>query len=387
MIDLSTPTLDPEELPPRGARILVALSGGVDSSVAAALLHEAGYDVFGVTLHLWDAQGDQMVGRCCSAADQADARRTCDHLGIAHYVIDERESFQSSVVAPFVEDYLSGRTPSPCVHCNREVKLEKLVALAHSLGASHVATGHYARLLPGDGGRVALQRGRDHNKDQSYFLFGLNQGVLKHLVFPLGGMEKDETRGHAMRLGLPNANKPDSQELCFVPDGNVKGFIDKHRDPQHRPAENLESRPKTGSVVDSRGNVLGHHDGIESFTVGQRRGLGLGGGPPRYVLRIVPEDQTVVVGDDQDLLADTLSACDAVWVEKPTETRFRGQVRIRYRHDPAEAWVRVTANGFEAEFMEPQRAITPGQASVVYDGEKVLGGGFITTKEASHVSG
>jgi tRNA-specific 2-thiouridylase len=353
-------------------RVLVAMSGGVDSSVAAALLAEAGVDVVGVTLHLWDASGEQKVGRCCAPEDREDARRTCDHLGVPHYVFDEREAFRSTVVEPFLDEYSAGRTPSPCTHCNRTVKLLRLVELADQLGATHVATGHYARLLRDPDAPAStprLLRGADPGKDQSYFLFGVPAPVLRRMVFPLGAFQKDETRAEARRLGLPNADKPDSQELCFVPDGNVSGFV---------AAERGADRP--GRVVDEDGRALATHGGLAGFTVGQRRGLGLpGGGPPRYVLRVLGDSGDVVVGAKDGLYRRRFSARDAAWPSEPPGPTFEGRVRIRHRHEPAPAEVRLTegGRGFEVVFREPQRAITPGQASVIYRGDQVVGGGFI----------
>lgn len=344
------------------------MSGGVDSSVAAALLHEAGVELVGVTLHLWDAEGEDKVGRCCAPEDREDARLTCDHLGIPHYVIDERAAFRGEVVDPFVKAYLAGQTPSPCVHCNRGVKLGKLVALADALGCTHLATGHYARIDPGPAG-ARLLRGVDRDKDQSYFLFGLAEAVRARLMLPLGAMTKPEAREHGRRLGVPSWNKPDSQELCFVPDGDVGGFIERHAEP---------GTVRGGTLRDEGGRELAAHGGVHRFTVGQRRGLGLpGGGPPRYVLRIVPDTGDVVVGGEEQLLAGELRARDAVWSGPPPEGELEALVRVRYRHEPAAARVRATAGGFEARFDQPQRAVTPGQAAVVYRGDEVVAGGFI----------
>lgn len=347
-------------------RVLVAMSGGVDSSAAAALLQEAGHELVGVTLHLWDAGGDQQVGRCCAPEDREDARRTCEQLGIPHYVLDEREAFRRHVVDPFVADYRAGRTPIPCVSCNRTVKLTHLTEVARRFGATHIATGHYARLERAPEGHLRLLRGRDENKDQSYFLFGLPQSTLERLLFPLGELTKAQARAAGRRLGVPNADKPESQELCFVPDGRIQDFVERHGGPA--PA---------GRIVDSEGSVLGAHDGVAGFTRGQRRGLGLGGGGARYVLRIVPETAEVVVGDESQLYEGRLRATDAHWIAGRPTAPFRGQVRIRYRHRGARADIIPHGDGFEVRFEEPQRAITPGQAAVVYRDDEVVGGGFI----------
>jgi tRNA-specific 2-thiouridylase len=347
-------------------RILVAMSGGVDSSVAAALLKEQGHELIGVTFHLWDAQGEQKVGRCCAPEDRDDARRSCDHLGIAHYVIDERDAFRETVVEPFLDAYLGGVTPAPCVACNQHVKVTRLVELADRFGCEQVATGHYARIVRDEAGMVRLWRGRDRHKDQSYFLYGVPQHVLARLVFPLGELVKDESRAHGSRLGVPNWNKPDSQELCFVPDGDIGGFIERERSVNQR-----------GVIRGESGEVLGEHHGIYRYTVGQRRGLGIGGGPARYVLRVLPERGEVVVGEEGGLLSDAFQVPRADWCGAAPASPFEAQVRVRYRHAPARARVTPVANGFSAQFLEPQRAITPGQAAVVYRDDEVVGGGII----------
>jgi len=357
-----------------GERVLVAMSGGVDSSVAAALLHEAGYDVVGVTLHLWDAEGEQKVGRCCAPEDRDDARRVCDWLGLPHYVLDERAAFRSDVVDPFLGAYLAGETPIPCVACNQSVKLGRLEELADTLGARTIATGHYARIAidpaGGDEARARLLRGRDRAKDQSYFLFGVRQALLARMRFPLGELTKAEARAEGRRLGVPNADKPDSQALCFVPDGDVGGFVERERPGIGAP----------GRIVDDTGRVLGEHEGVHRFTVGQRRGLGLGGGATRYVLRIVADTGDVVVGDEPSLMSRRLRARGASWIDRgggAPSASFDASVRVRYRHEPAPARVTPIEGGFEAEFTEPQRAIARGQAAVVYAGDEVVGGGFI----------
>jgi tRNA-specific 2-thiouridylase len=342
-------------------RVLVAMSGGVDSSVAAALLHEQGATCIGVTLHLWDASGEQKVGRCCAPEDREDARRTCDALGIPHYVIDERESFRATVVDPFVSAYASGSTPSPCVACNQHVKLGRLVQLADALGCARIATGHYARIEDG-----VLHRGADARKDQSYFLFGVAPSTLARLVFPVGGMDKPRVREEGRRLGVPNWDKRDSQELCFVPDGDIGGFVEREG-----------QRAERGSIRDEHGRELASHEGVHRFTVGQRRGLGLGGGPPRYVLKVVPERAEVIVGDERGLYASALRVSWARWLGPSPTSGFAAEVQIRHHHAPARAAITLEADGFVARFAEPQRAIAKGQAAVVYDGERVMGGGVI----------
>jgi len=347
-------------------RTLVAMSGGVDSAVAAALLREAGHDIFGVTLHLWDARPPQSVGRCCAPDDRDDARRVCDALGIAHYVLDARERFRSQVVEPFVEEHRAGRTPSPCVHCNAHLKLDFLTDLADRLGADGIATGHYARVHTDGRGVHHLLRGRDSHKDQSYFLFGLSQAVLGRLQLPLGELTKDQARREAERLGLHVARKPDSQELCFIPDGDVKGFLQR---------EGLPARP--GLLRSTSGGELGRHGGIAGFTVGQRRGIGLGGGPPRYVVRIDTDTAAVVVGSEDELLSSRLRARGAHWTVAEPSAPVQAHVRIRYRHRAAPAVVTPQGDCFEVCFEQPQRAIAPGQAAVLYQDDEVIGGGFI----------
>jgi tRNA-specific 2-thiouridylase len=348
-------------------RVLVAMSGGVDSSLAAALLHAEGHTVIGVTLHLWDASGSDKVGRCCAPEDRDDARRSCELLGIPHYVLDERAAFLEHVVDPFIATNLAGKTPIPCVACNQEVKLTRLWKVAQSFGCERVATGHYARLQRGPDGEVELLRGRDESKDQSYFLFGVPREVLERMVFPLGELLKTEAREAARSFGLPNWDKPDSQELCFVPDQDVRGFV----------ARQSGVAAEGGDIIDSEGRVLGQHRGIAGFTVGQRRGLGIAGREPRYVLRVVSDTRQVVVGSAAELGVQELIAESVTWTGARPQASFTAQLRIRSRHRPTECVITPTESGFAARFMKPEAAVAPGQAAVVYAGERVVGGGYI----------
>jgi len=347
-------------------RVLVAMSGGVDSSVAAALLAERGVDLVGVTLHLWDAEGENKVGRCCAPEDREDARRTCEHLGIPHYVFDERRAFRDRVVDPFIDAYRAGTTPSPCVHCNQSVKLGSLLAIADELGATHIATGHYARIDRDPSGLPRLRRGVDRTKDQSYFLYGVSPSILERMIFPLGELEKGRTREEGRRLGVPNWDKGDSQELCFVPDGDVGGFVERETGAR-----------SAGRIIDESGAELARHEGVYRFTIGQRKGLGLGGGPPRYVLRIVPDTEDVVVGPEPSLYGSEARVASAIWTSHRPEEAFEGEVQVRYRHTAAPATVTPAGSGFHVRFHAPQRAIAPGQAAVVYRGDQVIGGGVL----------
>jgi tRNA-uridine 2-sulfurtransferase len=356
-------------------RVIVAMSGGVDSSVAAARLHEAGHEVIGVTLHLWDDPDDgPKVGRCCAPEDQYDARRTADALGFAHYTFDRRELFSGAVVAPFVEAYLAGETPSPCAACNRTVKLAELARLADRLGAARIATGHYARVGRDPDGTPYLARGRDARKDQSYFLYAAARPLLERLVFPLGDSTKEEVRREAVHRRLPGAGKGESQELCFVGPGSgaYAAFVEARAGGRVRP----------GAIVDRDGRAVGAHDGVHRFTVGQRKGLGVALGAPRFVTRIDAATGRVWLGGEDDLAASGADLEDVVLAPSVALPRV-ASVRVRYRHEGARAEVTpdppLGAGSARAtvRFDAPVRAVTRGQVAVFYDGDRVLGGGWI----------
>jgi tRNA-specific 2-thiouridylase len=345
------------------------MSGGVDSSVAAALLAEAGYDVVGATLHLWDYPDDGSVrGRCCAPEDQYDARRTADRLGIAHFSFDRRADFAAKVVGPFVEAYVNGETPSPCVACNRGVKMRELFALADRLGASHVATGHYARVVrDGGAGRPWLARAVDRDKDQSYFLHALAPADLDRLVFPLGEASKAEVRAKALALGLPGAQKGESQELCFVPTGRYDAFV----------AARAEGRVRPGPILDASGREVGRHEGLHRFTVGQRKGLGVALGAPAYVVGLDAASGAVRLGPVEALDCVGLEATEGAFGPDVPE-RFEAVVKVRARHDGAGAEVERGPDGqVTIRFRSPVRAVTPGQYAVAYLGDRVAGGARI----------
>jgi tRNA-uridine 2-sulfurtransferase len=353
-------------------RVVLAMSGGVDSSVSAVLLKEQGYDVIGLFMRTGehsgaaDARPDRKKG-CCSAIDAGDARRVADKLDIPFYALDFEREFDR-IIDYFADEYLKGRTPNPCVVCNNWLKFGQLWSFGRQLDADFIATGHYARIVAGTSG-PELHRGIDADKDQSYVLHGIKASVLSHLLFPIGDRCKEEVRGIARRAGLPVADKPDSVEICFVPDGDHAGLIRRRR-PELATA---------GRVVGSTGEVLGEHDGYERFTIGQRKGLGIATDRKRYVLDIVPETRTVVLGDKEDLLADGLRASAVNWlIDEPPTAPLACTAKIRYRHAGARARVTALADGgARVEFAEQQSAVTPGQAVVFYDGERVLGGGWI----------
>jgi tRNA-specific 2-thiouridylase len=349
-------------------RVVEAMSGGVDSSTAAALLVEQGFEVVGATLKLYDATGSQAVGRCCGPRDIADARATAVTLGFPHYVIDESEAFSANVIDEFVAEHRAGRTPNPCVRCNEKLKFGPLLAVAEALGATALATGHYARLLPG-ASAPALARAVDAQKDQSYFLFGLRPEWLARVRFPLGDKTKDEVRAHARRLGVPNADKAESQEICFIPDGDHKAFV-----------EARGGAGQAGAVVDvETGGVVGEHGGTHRFTIGQRRGVPGGAADRRFVLRIDAATGTVHVGPRDRLGRDTVRVADVRWLRGAPADRLRCSVQIRHHARPAPAWVELGADGsVDVRLDEPAYGVAPGQAAVFYDeAEAVIGGGWI----------
>ncbi len=356
-------------------RVVVAMSGGVDSSVAALLLHRQGYDVIGVTMKLYDIdQADlpEYYRGCCTLDDVEDARAVCRLLGVPHYVLNVQQEFRAFVIDYFRSEYENGRTPHPCIACNDKIKFSFLAQRARILQAAYVATGHYARIEPDGPDRRALRRGVDADKDQSYVLFGMRQEQLAATLMPVGHYPKSEIRRLAEEAGFPNADKPDSQDICFIPTGDYREFL----------RERTDERP--GDIVDAAGNVLGAHEGIQYFTVGQRRGLGLSGGPPRFVIRLEPDTRQVVVGSETDLYRDTLYADPVSWVSGvPPTGPVEVTVKIRYKFAEAAATVTAVGDGALVRFREPQRAITPGQAAVFYHGETVLGGGPIAGHEAA----
>ncbi|HEY2113542.1 MAG TPA: tRNA 2-thiouridine(34) synthase MnmA [Candidatus Angelobacter sp.] len=386
--------------------IAVAMSGGVDSSTVAAMLRAEGHNVVGLTMQLWnqrrlaghEGMPEQVQGRCCSIDDVYDARRVAEDLGIPYYVVNHEERFERDVVRPFIDEYLSGRTPIPCSLCNNHLKFDQLLITARQIGADMLATGHYARCeFSEERNRWVLRRAADPAKDQTYFLFGLTQEQLSRTLFPLGHMNKPQVRELAREHHLALAEKPDSQEICFVPGGDYKRFIDAYLNEQG------EQLPDTsGELVTTDGTVLGHHQGVHNFTVGQRKGLGVATGSPLYVININGAEGKVTVGGNDDLLSRTLIARDLNWiavdglhdsganantpmhVQANTPMRvtanapMRVQAKIRHRHEPAPAVLENAPNGeVRVTFDEPQRAITPGQAVVFYDGDLVVGGGWI----------
>lgn len=376
-------------------RVVLAMSGGVDSSASAVLLKEQGHEVIGLfmrsgateetvcridkdtaaesassskpalpTLPLLNLKPNKQG--CCSASDAADARRVADVLDIPFHALNFSDAF-GRIKDYFVDEYLAGRTPNPCVMCNNWLKFGKLWDFAVSVGADRIATGHYARIQTIDG-RAALLRGRDPGKDQSYVLAGINREILDRILFPVGDFNKPEIRELASKAGLRVATKPDSQEICFIPDNDYVGFLERYR-----------GRPDmAGDFVDPQGRVLGQHTGYDQFTIGQRRGLGITFGEPRFVIRIEPETRRVFLGKHEDLACRDLAADGFSWLVSPTSDRIRCQAQIRYQHTAADAWIeRLSADQVNVQFDEPQFGVAPGQALVLYDQDRVLGGGWI----------
>jgi tRNA-specific 2-thiouridylase len=369
-------------------RVLVAMSGGVDSAVAALRLLDDGYDVVGCTLHLWDYEetGDRAHARCCAPEDQYDARRMADCFGFPHYAFDRRELFRKTVVEPFVDAYLEGNTPSPCTSCNKHVKLTELFSIADKLGAELVATGHYARVVrdgnangaDASGGEPRIAEGRDKSKDQSYFLYATPRAQIARLVFPLGESTKAEVRAEAVTRRIPGATKGESQELCFVGAGAhaYEAFVE----------ERGRARVRPGNIVDADGRVVAKHDGVFRFTVGQRKGLGVALGKPAFVTRIDADTATVSLGGADALLARE-AALDALHLGAGVDLPLHARVRVRYRHEGAMGRIERTSNGARIAFDAPVRAITPGQICVFYKDEIVLGGGKIVSNAARAAAG
>ncbi len=362
----------------------VAMSGGVDSSTVAAILHEQDQPIVGLTMQLWNQRRlpglapDGATHRCCSLDDVYDAKRVAQHFGFPHYVVNFENRFEETVVRPFVEEYLAGRTPIPCTLCNNYVKFDQLIVTARQIGAERLATGHYARIrFNVETHRHELLRARDESKDQSYFLFGLTQEQMSRTAFPLGELTKDEVRAIARRTGVPVAEKPESQEICFVPSGNYVRFIEAYLAEQGSalPAEIGEP----GELVTTSGEVIGEHPGVHHFTVGQRRGLGVAAGRPLYVVAVDRAANRVIVGSDEELRTPACELRDVNWiaVAEPAQP-LHATVKIRNRHVPAAATVEpLDAGRARVKFEVPQRAVTPGQAAVFYSGDVVLGGGWI----------
>jgi tRNA-specific 2-thiouridylase len=370
---------------PKDTTVVVAMSGGVDSSVCTALLHKLGYNVIGITLQLWDytpaseaaEEGAKKFGTCCALDDVYDARRVCQTIGVPHYVLNYESEFKAAVVDDFVETYLAGATPIPCVRCNQRIKFDSFMDKAKKLGADVLVTGHYIRKDTDSNGKAILRRGLDRKKDQSYFLFTTTQEQLDFSDFPLGQLTKDETRELAEELGLHVAGKKDSQDICFVPGGDYREVVRKY----------APEAVKGGNLVNEAGEILGKHDGILAYTVGQRKGLGGGYGIPMYVVEIRAENREVILGPKESLAKSVFTVKELDWVDKAIPVDGKSVVaQVRYAHDGNEAILKDLGDGrVEVTMLSPAYQISPGQAAVFYDGDRMLGGGWIEVNSASKI--
>ena len=347
-------------------KVAVAMSGGVDSSLVAAILIDKGFEVVGVTMRLEDNESDDKS--CCSQRELKDALQVANYLGIEHRVVDFRGIFQAEIENYFVEEYLRGRTPNPCVKCNKKIKFGKLFDFAEEIGADFLATGHYARIIFEDG-RFKLKKAVDFKKDQSYVLYNLTAEKLSKIIFPLGEFSKTETRTLAEKMNLPVAHKPDSQEICFVPNNDYKIFLSSH-------AKNSDAL-KSGKIFDTSGKILGEHNGVANYTIGQRKGLGIAASYPLYVVKLDVENKKVVVGKNEELFSKNLTAENVHWIYKPKNFPAKLQAKIRYGYKIFDCEVFEEENFLRVNFFESVRAITPGQSVVFYDGDELLGGGII----------